>query len=349
MNNQPSYLIATSLIKESFFAPLVTGMIALLVTWFLTPYIQKFALLKGAVDDPFRDERRMHQKLMPKWGGLAIYPGILFSFIIALFVFFPKNTFPSYLISILVIGALVMIMGSLDDIYHFPAKVQALFLILIGFAVQYFSGPDYPLQIKGVEFPLFFTAVKSNVWISFHWLSWPLTALYIFVVTKTMDTIDGLDGLSAGIAAIAAITFSVLAIMGVQPQIAILAAAIGGSTIGFLKYNFNPAKIFIGTGGSQLLGFMLACMSIIGAFRSATALAIVVPFFVFGIPLFDALFVITKRLLAGQPVTQGDKRHIHHTLIDFGLSQRQAVIILYLITLILCTSLLVLVVSFYQR
>ncbi len=335
--------------KNSLFATLLAGIIALLVTWFLTPYIQKLALLKGAVDDPFRDERRMHQKLMPKWGGLALYPGILLSLIIVLFVFFPQNTFPPYLISILIMGTFVLIMGSLDDIYHFPAKTQALFLILMGFAVQFFSGPDYPLQIKGVEFPLFFAAAKSNVWISFHWFSWPLTALYIFVVTKTMDTIDGLDGLSAGIAAIAAITLSVLAMIGGQPQIAILAAAMGGASIGFLKYNFNPAKIFIGTGGSQLLGFMLACISIVGAFRSASALAIVVPFFVFGIPLFDALLVITRRLLAGQPVTQGDKRHIHHTLIDFGLSQRQAVIILYLITLILCAFLLVLLVSFYQR
>ena len=334
---------------ERTFAPITAGVIALFITMFATPYVRRLALAKGAVDDPKRDERRIHVNPTPKWGGLALYLGITLSIIAILVSYFGENPFPPYIVSMIIGSTFVLVVGTLDDLYHFSAKIQALFLLALGFGVQYFSGPDYPLQIKGVEFPLFFTAVKSSVWIPFHALSWPFTALYILVVTKTMDTIDGLDGLAAGIAMIAAVTLTILGIIGLELRMAVLAAATAGAAAGFLRYNFNPAKIFVGTGGSQLLGFILACMSIIGAFKAATAIAMVVPLFIFGVPLFDAALVVIRRLLARQPVTQGDKRHIHHTLISYGLSQRQAVMILYLIALILCASLLVLLVSFYQR
>ena len=331
---------------EKIFAPIVAGIFALLITMFATPYVRRLALAKGAVDNPKRDDRRIHVNPTPKWGGFALYLGIFLSVIVVLLSYFGENPFPSYVVSMIIGSTFVLVVGTLDDLYHFSAKIQFLFLLVLGFAVQYFSGPDYPLQIKGVEFPLFFTAVKSSVWIPFHALSWPFTALYILVVTKTMDTIDGLDGLATGIALIAAVTLAILGIIGLELRMAVLAAATAGAAAGFLRYNFNPAKIFVGTGGSQLLGFILACMSIIGAFKAATAMAIAVPLFIFGVPLFDAALVVIRRLLARQPVTQGGKRHIHHTLINFGLSQRQAVMILYLVALILCASLLVLLVSF---
>ena len=155
-------------------------------------------------------------------------------------------------------------------------------------------------------------------------------------MTKTMDTIDGIDGLSAGIAAISAGTLIVIAVYSGQPRVAIVAAAIAGSSIGFLRHNYNPAKIFMGTGGAYVLGFMMACLSIVGALKTAAAVSIVLPVLVFGVPIVDAFIVITRRLLSGHPITQADKRHLHHTLLGKGLTQRQTVWILYAAAAALC-------------
>jgi UDP-GlcNAc:undecaprenyl-phosphate GlcNAc-1-phosphate transferase len=155
--------------------------------------------------------------------------------------------------------------------------------------------------------------------------------VYIFVVTKTMDTIDGLDGLASGIAAISAATLSVIATYSGQPRVALVAAAVAGAAIGFLRHNYNPARIFMGTGGAQLLGFCLACLSIVGALKTAAAVAVIVPVLAFGVPIFDAFFVIIRRLISRQPITQADKRHLHHTLMSKGLNQRQTVLVLYTI------------------
>jgi UDP-GlcNAc:undecaprenyl-phosphate GlcNAc-1-phosphate transferase len=171
----------------------------------------------------------------------------------------------------------------------------------------------------------------------------PVTAIYIFIVTKTMDTIDGVDGLAAGIATIAAGTMTIIAAYGGQPRVAIIAAALAGAAIGFLRHNYNPAKIIMGTGGAYILGFTLACLSIVGAFKTAAAVSLLIPVLVFGVPIFDAFFVIIRRLASGQPITQADKRHVHHTLLGKGLSQRQTVWVLYFAAAILCGVLLVVI------
>ena len=151
-----------------------------------------------------------------------------------------------------------------------------------------------------------------------------------------MDTIDGVDGLSAGIATISAGTLVVIAVYSHQPRVAILAAAIAGAALGFLRHNYNPAKIFMGTGGAYVLGFLLACSSIVGALKTAAAVSLILPVLVFGVPMMDAFFVISRRLLSGQPITKADKRHLHHTLLGRGLSQRQTVLVLYVAAAALC-------------
>jgi UDP-GlcNAc:undecaprenyl-phosphate GlcNAc-1-phosphate transferase len=170
-----------------------------------------------------------------------------------------------------------------------------------------------------------------------------ITAIYIFIVTKTMDTIDGVDGLAAGIATISAATLVIIAVYGHQPRPALVAAAIAGASLGFLRHNYNPAKIIMGTGGAYILGFMLACMSIVGAFKTAAAIALVVPVCVFGVPLFDALQVMIRRKMSGVPITQPDKRHVHHALLSKGLTQRQTVLVLYAAALLLCGVLLIVI------
>ncbi|MCB8932576.1 MAG: undecaprenyl/decaprenyl-phosphate alpha-N-acetylglucosaminyl 1-phosphate transferase [Fimbriimonadaceae bacterium] len=340
-----------------FRAPLMTGAIALTVTYFLTPFVRSLAIRKGVIDDPKSDDRRVHTEPTPRWGGLAIFVGIAAALAVVLPFAFPLNPFPRYLQAMLVASLLIVVMGALDDLYQFRASVQALFLLTIGVCVQYWFGDAGRVQIPGMGNPL----AAEGGWIDFGWAAVPITAIYLFVVTKTMDTIDGIDGLAAGIAAIAGGTLSVIATYFVLdsnpqraaelgralwqdlPRIAIIAAALAGAAIGFLKHNYNPAKIFMGTGGAQLLGFLLACLSIVGVMKTAAALALLVPVLVFGVPIVDAVNVVIRRLASRQPITQADKRHLHHQLLERGLTQRQAVWVLYLVALTLCGVLLVVV------
>ncbi len=330
---------------------MLAGFIALVVSWALTPYVRKLAIAKGAMDDPKSDERRVHTEPIPRWGGVAIYGGILISLLAVLpFAFRGTTPFPSYLVGMLLVGAAVVVVGALDDLYQYPAKIQALFLLGAGLAIQLFRGPVGHIQIGSFVVPFSnHTVIQLNATpLQLALFAFPLTAIYIFMVAKTMDTIDGVDGLAAGIATIAAATLTVIAAYGGQPRVAIIAAAIAGSSIGFLRHNYNPAKIFMGTGGAQLLGFLMACLSIVGALKTAAAVAIIIPVCVFGVPMIDAAIVVIRRLLSGQPITQADKRHLHHQLLGKGLSQRQTVWVLYTAAFVLCALILV-VIKIYGK
>jgi UDP-GlcNAc:undecaprenyl-phosphate GlcNAc-1-phosphate transferase len=313
--------------------PLLAGLIALAVTWVLTPWVRSFAIKRGAIDDPKRDDRRVHTEPIAKLGGLAIYAGILASvFLVLPFAYRGTVWMPPYLIGMLLIGAVLVGIGALDDVYAYSAKIQAVVLLGAGFAIQLFGTHASRMQIQTLGVPL-----GSVSYIPLGLIGGAVfTAVYIFVVTKTMDTIDGVDGLAAGMAAISAATLCVIANYGGQPRVAILAAAIGGSALGFLKHNYNPAKIFMGTGGAYVLGFMLASLSIVGALKTAAAISLFIPMTVFGVPIFDAFFVVVKRIASGNPITQADKRHLHHTLLGKGLSQKQTVLVIYAMAALLC-------------
>lgn len=332
--------VAQGRFLEGFRAPLVTGLLALAVSWLLTPWVRRLAIQRGAVDDPTRDDRRIHKEPLPRWGGLAIYAGILVSLLAVLPFAYPRGPFPLYLIGMLFIAALLVVAGALDDLYQYSAKIQLLLLLGAGVAVQFFTSEVGQVQIRSLGIPLF------GGYIPLLYATIPLTAIYIFVVTKTMDTIDGVDGLAAGIATIAATTLTIIAVYGQQPRVAILAAAIGGAALGFLKHNYNPAKIIMGTGGAYVLGFMLACISIVGAFKTAAAIAMLVPLFVFGVPFLDAAQVMVRRKLSGVPITQADKRHIHHALLSKGLSQRKTVLVLWTTAAVLSAVVIYLVRSY---
>ncbi len=335
---------SSSRILDGFRAPLATALIALAVSSFLTPYVRKLAINRGAVDDPKIDDRRVHKEPTPRWGGIAIYLGIVLAMLVVLPFAYPETrAFPPYLVGIILISLLLVLVGAFDDLYQYKAKLQALVLLMAGVAVQFFYDPsatqEARVQIQTVG------AFSSSGYATLGFLSIPLTALYIFVVTKTMDTIDGVDGLAAGIASISAGTLTLIAAYGGQPRVAIIAAAIGGAALGFLRHNYNPAKIFMGTGGAYVLGFMLACLSIVGALKTAAAVSLFLPVLVFGVPIMDAFIVIIRRLLSGHPITQADKRHLHHQLLGRGLSQRQTVWVLYLAAVLLGAVALVIVRS----
>jgi UDP-GlcNAc:undecaprenyl-phosphate/decaprenyl-phosphate GlcNAc-1-phosphate transferase len=329
-------------ILEGRRAPLASGLIALAITAGLTPFIKKVALKYGAMDDPSRDARRVHKEPIPKWGGIAIYGGLLVSLLITIPYTNPLTTFPNYLLGILLIGGGIVVMGALDDVKDYSSKIQLAYLLFAGVAIQFLFDGAGRVQIQGISLPI----PGSDPWIAFPvWVAVPITAFYIFLVSKTMDTIDGVDGLAAGIAAIAAATLAIIAYYEGQPRVALVAAAIAGASLGFLFHNFNPARIFMGTGGAQLLGFCLAALSVVGALKTAAALAILIPILVFGVPLFDMIFVVARRAMSGDPIMQADKRHLHHTLLKSGLSQKQTVLVLYSAAIILCGLLVFLVVS----
>ncbi len=291
----------------------------------------------GAVDDPNRDERRIHTQVLPRWGGFAIFTGIAAAILVA----FPLRQlgFPAYMVGMLVTTLALVVFGALDDIKQFSAKLQLIALLGAGVIVQFFGGHGTPkVEIRSLGF-------FGHI-VDLGWASLPFTAIYIFVITKTMDTIDGVDGLASGIAVICSVTFTFLAWLAKVPSVAIIAAAIGGGALGFLYQNYNPAKVIMGTGGAYTLGFMLACVSILGGFKSAVTVSILIPVLAFGIPIFDAFFVIVRRLLSGQPITQPDKRHLHHTLLAKGLSQRQTVWVLFTVAATLSLILVAVVVRY---
>jgi UDP-GlcNAc:undecaprenyl-phosphate/decaprenyl-phosphate GlcNAc-1-phosphate transferase len=323
-----------------FRAPLLAAVLALVVSWLLTPVARKLAIAKGAVDDTARDARRVHKELMPKWGGLAIYAGICVGVLLVL----PLVHQPilPYTLGILLVGGFLVVVGALDDLYEFGAKIQAPMLLAAGVAVQFFASAGSRIQIETLAIPL----SGNHEYIRLIPLASILvTAAYIFVVTKTMDTIDGVDGLAAGIATISATTLCIVAFYGQQPRVAIIAAAVAGSAIGFLRHNYNPAKIFMGTGGAYILGFTLACLSVVGAFKTAAFISLLIPVTVFGVPVVDAFVVITRRLLSHQPITQADKRHLHHQLLGKGLSPKQTMWVMCLAAIMLCSAVLFAVVK----
>ncbi len=334
-----SLLAEYSLLPAGFRWPLLAGVLALAVSWALTPWIRQLAINKGAVDDPKRDDRRIHKEPLPRWGGLAIYSGIAVAVLVIMPFAAPSKPYPLWVVGVLGIGLMLVLVGALDDLYQYAAKIQALILLIAGVAVQNFHGNGLQVQIKTFALPF----GSEPTWVTLGVWAIPLTAIYLFVVTKTMDTIDGVDGLAAGIATITALTLTVIAVYTKQAQVALFTAAVGGAAIGFLKHNYNPAKIIMGTGGAYVLGFTLACLSIVGALKTAAAVALITPVLVFGVPIFDAFFVIIKRLRSGVPITAADKRHVHHTLLGKGLSQRQTVLVLYAAAAVLAVIAIVVV------
>jgi UDP-GlcNAc:undecaprenyl-phosphate GlcNAc-1-phosphate transferase len=163
----------------------------------------------------------------------------------------------------------------------------------------------------------------------------PLTVAWIVVVVNTLNLIDGLDGLAAGVSSIAAATLLLLAWQAGQMHVAVITAALMGSSLGFLRYNFNPARIFMGDSGSMLLGFVLAAVSVEGALKSAATIALIVPILALGLPFIDTLFAVIRRLRSGRPIYEADRGHLHHRLMDMGLNQKQVVMVLYGISALL--------------
>ena len=304
---------------------LMPFIISVLISLGMTPIVKKLAIKVGAVDIP-KDNRRVHKKPMPLMGGLAIY----ISIIITSLIFLPID---KTLISIIIGGTIILISGIIDDIKELSPRMKLVFQIVA--AIALILGD---VKIDAITNPF----TKTSELIDLGAFSIPITIFWVVGITNTLNLIDGLDGLAAGVAMISSLSFLAVANKFNYIPVIIISSIIAGSCLGFLPYNFNPAKIFMGDTGALFLGFMLAALSIEGVMKSVATIAVVVPIIILGVPIFDTTFAIFRRLLNGRSIAEADKGHLHHRLLKMGYSQKKTVLILYSISAIfgICATLI---------
>lgn len=302
---------------------LLTFAAAFFVTYLLTPVVRTFALKWGAVDIP--NNRKIHTKPIPRLGGVAISLGFFSAVIFALiWANYSGSQLEPTVIAGIILGSLILlIVGIIDDVKPLRATVKlffqiiaALIIICFGVEISFVSNPFNGIMALG-----FFTI--------------PITLLWVVGLTNAINLIDGLDGLATGVTAISAMTLFFVAIRTHQIGAAILMLALAGAALGFLRYNFNPASIFLGDSGSLFLGFVLASAAITGVFKSTLVVALIIPVLILGVPIFDTLFAIGRRLSAGKHPFVADDKHIHHILLRAGLNKREVVLSIYIACFIL--------------
>ncbi len=288
---------------------LIAMVCAALISFTMTPIVRVFAFKTGAIDVP-RDERRMHNRPIPRLGGLAVFAG----FSVASLVFCEIS--PS-LLALWAGGLVIVTLGALDDIFRLNSLIKLAVQILVAF-IPVSQG----LTIK------FFNLFGNYIILGSFEI--PVTVFWIVGLTNAINLIDGLDGLSCGVSAICSLSLLFCTIMlGDNPGITVLTGLLAGACLGFLPFNTNPAKIFIGDTGALFLGYTLSVLSLEGLFKTHTVLSFMIPLSIFGLPLFDTAFAIVRRILSGRSPFSADRGHIHHRLIDMGFNQRQSVGILY--------------------
>ncbi|MBE6573124.1 MAG: undecaprenyl/decaprenyl-phosphate alpha-N-acetylglucosaminyl 1-phosphate transferase [Ruminococcaceae bacterium] len=292
---------------------------AALISFATTPAVRVLAHKLKAIDIPI-DNRRMHKKPIPRLGGLAIYLG----FVLTTLIF--SQEFTPTVITILLGGTGIVLLGMLDDIFRLKASIK--FIVQIGLA--------FIAVNQGITVERIFWFGKE---IPFGGWSIPITILWIVGLTNAINLIDGLDGLSCGVSAISAASLLLVSIlMGESHAATLLMAVLVGACVGFLPFNLNPAKIFMGDTGALFLGYTLSVISIEGVLKMHTLVSFVIPILIFAFPIFDTAFAFTRRILHGKSPFSPDRGHLHHRLIDMGLNQKQTVAILYAVCAILGLS-----------
>lgn len=291
------------MIKIVFLA-FLTMLIALLIT----PLTIKFSTKLNALDNP--NKRKIHQLPIPTLGGLAIF----ISFMLGLLIIQPSG---DYHIAILCGGFIILVLGFFDDLYTLTAKAKFLGQIIAAVIVVFGGG----LQAEFINLPF-------GGQVEFGFLSTVITLLWIIGITNAINLIDGLDGLAAGISAIALFSIAGMALIMGNIYVMTMALILFFSILGFLPYNFFPAKIFMGDTGALFLGFMIAVLSLLG-FKNVTIVSFIIPIFILAVPIFDTLIAMTRRFVQGRPMTSPDSSHLHHRLLRLGFTHKQTVIFIY--------------------
>ena len=296
---------------------LVPFLAAFILTFLQMPFVIRLAKKKGFLDVP-KDSRRVHKKPIPVGGGIAM----VISVTILMLVFLPIN---KSLIMAIISSLVIALSGLYDDKYDLSPKLKfgfqilvAIILIIGGMKIEFFTNPfDY-----------------EDALLILNMLSIPVTIFWVCGITNTINLIDGLDGLASGVSMICAISMFFITYQMGRYDVSLVCALVAGACLGFLPFNFNPAKIFMGDTGALYLGFMLSYISISGFLKQAAILIIFVPVVILGVPVFDTAFAMVRRKLSGKSIVEADKGHLHHRLLRMGLNQRQTVVILYSISAI---------------
>ncbi|MBN1384466.1 MAG: undecaprenyl/decaprenyl-phosphate alpha-N-acetylglucosaminyl 1-phosphate transferase [Elusimicrobia bacterium] len=335
--------------------------VALIVSIGLTPVAKWLAAKFKVIDNP--NERKIHSRNMPRWGGMAIYLGFMLG-VITLYVYprfhallafrhkvFEKEELIDILslnnqfMGILIGGTIIFILGLVDDKKGVSAVPKFLIQIIAALSVI-----NYGVNIPGLNLPFFGGFVNFPLW-----LCQIITVFWLIGFMNTINLIDGLDGLAAGVVAIASATFLIVAILQSDTKIilfskqlklaAILCSALTGACIGFLYHNFHPAKIFMGDSGSQFLGFMLGAITVIGTLKTTAVVALIIPITVVAFPVLDVAFSILRRYSRKTPIMTADKEHFHHRLLNLGWTHREIVLLVYVITFVLSLCAILLTVT----
>ena len=322
----------------------IAFVLAFITTFVITPYTIKLARKLGAVDTP-KDARRVNKVTMPRLGGLAIIAGFAISIIYLLIMLSVENAINLLednnhmkLLGFLIGGLIIGVVCFIDDLKDLPPVAKLITQIIAAIIVVSFG-----LRIENINIPLLYKIGLPNAF------SIILTIGWIVGITNAINLIDGLDGLSSGVALISCVSMLVIFALNGSPIIAILLiTALAGALSGFLPFNFNPAKTFMGDVGSNFLGYCLSVISIFGVAKTYTLIVIVAPLIVLALPVFDTLFAIFRRIIKGKSIKaimQADKGHLHHKLLQKGFSQREAVMVMYSISAALGLFTIVLIES----
>lgn len=289
------------------------------LTLILTPIVRDMARRSGALDQP--DPRKVHKVPTPLWGGLAVSTAFFIALLTVLLTCGLKPLITPPLIGLLVGGAAIVLVGMWDDRHGMPAKVKLL--AQIGIAMIIIG--------SGVRIDYLSLPFMGFVYLQ-EWQAVAVALLWLVGITNAINLLDGLDGLVAGVTFTTAVVFLVVASLNNQWLAVIAMAALAGCALGFLKYNFNPAQIFMGDTGSLFVGLMFAGWALLGFLKTTATVALAIPVVVImGVPILDTAFAIVRRSLSRQPIFKPDKGHLHHRLLGLGLSQRQAVVCIYVI------------------
>lgn len=313
----------------------IAFLLAFITAFVITPHTMRLAKRVGAIDIP--NDRRVNKKPMPRLGGLAVIAGFFVSVIYLLITTSIEgkiNLFDgdNYYIKLIGFFSGIIILGLvcyIDDVKGIPSLVKLAAQIIAAVIVVACG-----IRIEDISIPFTNgTVVIGGVF------SYILTVCWIIGITNAINLIDGLDGLSSGVTLISCLSLLMVFALNGSPLIAIvLITALAGAIVGFLPFNFSPAKTFIGDTGSNFMGFSLAIISILGVAKTYTALVLIAPIIILGMPIFDTIFAIFRRIIKGKSlkaVFKPDKGHLHHKLMSKGYSQKQAVLIMYGITAIL--------------
>ncbi len=316
---------------QYLFLYFATFLASLFLSFLLTPGVRRLAKRLGVIDRP--DRRKVHQKVVSRWGGMALFLSFFLTFGLWLGLSAKFRRLVSYddcqlafeFTGIFLGSLVIMALGLYDDFRPLPPKLKLLVQILAVVLLMSFG-----IKISGFTNPFTGHDIVLN---SFG--TTVLTLFWVVALLNAFNFIDGLDGLAAGVAFIGGVTFFAVSLilkthaspenLGHLTFTALLSCGLAGASLGFLKFNFSPATIFMGDGGSLFLGYILSAIALLGAFKTTATVSVFIPFLVLAIPILDAFWVILNRLLKGNPLSKPDKTHIHHRLLSRGLTPRQAV------------------------